>query len=60
MAKLRRFTEIIEDPGYADPARQNLPARNLVVLLVTSVAVIVGLLVWRYPGDHRDDSIDRR
>jgi hypothetical protein len=47
--ELDRRLAVVEDPAYEDPARADLPARDLVILLVASVAVIVAALGWGYP-----------
>jgi hypothetical protein len=47
--ELDRRLAVVEDPAYDDPARVDLPVRDLVVLLVGSVAVIVAALGWGYP-----------
>ncbi len=41
---------VIEDPGYVDPARADLPARDLVLLAVVGALVVVLMIVWSYPA----------
>ena len=41
---------VIEDPDYDDPARDDLPARDLVILAVLSVLAVVLMIVWSYPA----------
>ena len=41
---------VLEDPNYDDPARADLPARDLVLLAVLSVLTIVLMVVWSYPA----------
>ena len=41
---------VLEDPTYDDPARADLPARDLVLLAVVSVLTIVLMVVWSYPA----------
>jgi len=41
---------VIEDPGYEDPARMDLPARDLVLLAVLGVLTIVLMIVWSSPA----------
>ncbi len=41
---------VIEDPTYDDPARADLPARDLVLLAVLSVLTVVGMIIWSYPA----------
>lgn len=47
--ELDRRLAVVEDPAYEDPAGADLPARDLVILLVASVAVIAAALGWGYP-----------
>lgn len=48
-AELDRRLEIIEDPGYHDPANTDLPGRDLLILVLASVVVIALLMAWGYP-----------
>ena len=41
---------VIEDPHYEDPARADLPARDLVLLAVLAGLTIVLMIVWSYPA----------
>jgi hypothetical protein len=47
--ELDRRLAVVEDPAYEDPARADPPVRDLVLLLVASVAVIAAALWWGYP-----------
>ncbi|RZU32045.1 hypothetical protein [Blastococcus saxobsidens] len=48
--ELQARLAVIEDPTYDDPARADLPARDLVVLAVLGVLTIVAMIVWSYPA----------
>jgi hypothetical protein len=41
---------VIEDPDYVDPARADLPARDLTLLVVLGAVLIVLMFVWSYPS----------
>jgi hypothetical protein len=47
--ELQRRLALLEDPEYHDPARADLPARDLVVLLIAAVVLIAAMLAWGYP-----------
>lgn len=47
--ELERRLGILDDPEYPDPARAELPARDLIALLTMAVIVIAALLTWCYP-----------
>ena len=49
-AELQRRLALIEDPAYADPARRDLPAQDLVLLVVLSALVIALAWWWGYPA----------
>jgi hypothetical protein len=46
--ELERRLEILEAPGYEDPARKDLPALDLVILTVAVVVTVVFLYWWGY------------
>lgn len=46
--ELQRRLDTIEAPDYEDPARRDLPAIDLVVVLIVSAVVIVLVHVWGY------------
>lgn len=46
--ELQRRLEAIEAPDYEDPARRDLPAADLVVLVALVVVAVVGLYWWGY------------
>ncbi len=48
--ELQARLAVIEDPDYVDPARADLPGRDLVLLAVLGALVIVLLIVWSYPA----------
>ena len=48
--ELQARLAVIEDPGYVDPARADLPARDLVILTVLGALVVVLMIVWSYPA----------
>ena len=48
--ELQARLAVIEDPGYVDPARADLPARDLMLLLVAGALVIALMIVWSYPA----------
>ena len=41
---------LIEDPEYVDPAREDLPRRDLVLLAVVGALVVVLMIAWSYPA----------
>ena len=41
---------VLEDPEYVDPARADLPARDLAVLAVLGLVLIVAMIWWSYPA----------
>lgn len=47
--ELQRRLAVLEDPEYHDPARADLPARDLVALLIAAVVLISAMLAWGYP-----------
>ncbi|WP_317493542.1 hypothetical protein [Haloechinothrix sp. LS1_15] len=47
--ELDRRLEIIEDPEYTDPAREDMPGRELAWLAVASLVLIVVMFAWGYP-----------
>ena len=49
-AELERRLRVIEDPSHDDPARQDLPARDLVVLAALGAVLVVLMWVWGYPA----------
>jgi hypothetical protein len=49
-AELSRRLATIEDPGYADPARVDLPRADLVVLAVGVLVAVVVMWLWGYPA----------
>jgi hypothetical protein len=48
--ELQARLAVIEDAGYVDPARTDLPGRDLVVLAVLGGLLIVLMVVWSYPA----------
>ncbi len=48
--ELQARLAVIEDPGYVDPAREDLPARDLVLLVVLGALVVALMIVWSYPA----------
>ncbi len=48
--ELQERLAVIEDPGYVDPARDDLPRRDVVLLAVLGALVIVLMIVWSYPA----------
>lgn len=49
-AKLQDRLAVIEDPGYIDPALRNLPARDVVLLIVGSVVLVALMWFWGHPA----------
>lgn len=47
---LERRLAVIEDPDYVDPAREDLPARDLGLLTIIGAVVVVLLVLWTYPA----------
>lgn len=47
--ELDRRLDIIEDPDFHDPARQDLPGRELAWLAAASLVLIIAMLAWGYP-----------
>jgi hypothetical protein len=47
--ELDRRLAIVENPDYEDPAAADLPARDLVILLLGSAGLVIALLAWGYP-----------
>jgi hypothetical protein len=41
---------VIEDPDYVDPARADLPARDLALLVVLGAVLIALMIWWSYPA----------
>ena len=48
--ELQARLAVIEDPAYVDPARADLPARDLMILVVLGALLIVALIWWSYPA----------
>lgn len=48
--ELQARLSVLEDPGYVDPARADLPARDLVLLVVLGALVVALMIVWSYPA----------
>ena len=48
--ELRTRLAVIEDPAYVDPAREDLPWRDLTLLAVVGGLLIVLMIVWSYPA----------
>ncbi|MDP5182010.1 hypothetical protein QOZ88_05115 [Blastococcus sp. BMG 814] len=48
--ELQARLAVIEDPGYVDPARADLPGRDLALLVVLGGLLIVLMIVWSYPA----------
>jgi hypothetical protein len=48
--ELRHRLTLIEDPGYVDPARRDLPALDLVLLTAVGGCLIVAMWLWGYPA----------
>ncbi|MGY1813596.1 hypothetical protein [Blastococcus sp. SYSU D00820] len=48
--ELQARLAVIEDPDYVDPARADLPARDLVLLVVLGALLIVAMIWWSYPA----------
>ena len=48
--ELQARLAVIEDRGYVDSARADLPARDLVLLAVLGGLLIVLMIVWSYPA----------
>jgi hypothetical protein len=40
----------IESPHYADPAREDLPGRDLTLLVAFGGLLIVLMFLWSYPA----------
>lgn len=49
-SELARRLAVLEDPEYVDPARRDLPARDLVLLTAVGALVIALMWWWGYPG----------
>jgi hypothetical protein len=49
-AELSRRLATIEDPGYDDPARADLPRADLILLAVGVVVVVIAMWLWGYPA----------
>ena len=48
--ELQARLAVIEDPDYVDPARADLPARDVTLLVALGVVLIVLLIWWSYPA----------
>ncbi len=48
--ELQARLAVIEDPDYVDPARADLPGRDVVLLVVLGALVIALMIVWSYPA----------
>ncbi|WP_199580416.1 hypothetical protein [Blastococcus sp. TBT05-19] len=48
--ELQARLAVIEDPGYVDPARADLPARDIVLLVVLGALLVLAMIVWSYPA----------
>lgn len=48
--ELQARLAVIEEPGYVDPARADLPIRDLAVLAVLGVLLVVAMVLWSYPA----------
>lgn len=48
--ELQARLAVIEDPDYVDPARADLPARDLTILVVLGAVLVVLLILWSYPA----------
>jgi hypothetical protein len=48
--ELQARLAVIEDPGYDDPARADLPARDILLLVVLGALLVVAMIVWSYPA----------
>lgn len=48
--ELQARLAVIEDPGYVDPARADLPARDLTLLVVLGGLLVVLMIWWSYPA----------
>jgi hypothetical protein len=48
--ELQARLAVIEDPDYVDPARADLPARDLTLLVVAGVLLVVLMIWWSYPA----------
>ena len=46
--ELSRRLDLLEQPDYDDPARVDLPARELLLFLVASVVVMLLVHLWGY------------
>lgn len=49
-AELGRRLTVIEDPSYDDPARRDLPRRDVLALVVVGTLVIALMWWWGYPA----------
>jgi hypothetical protein len=48
--ELQARLAVIEDPDYVDPARADLPVRDLTILVVVGIVLIVAMIWWSYPA----------
>lgn len=48
--ELQARLAVIEDPTYDDPARVDLPVRDLALLAVLGALTVVLMIVWSYPA----------
>ena len=48
--ELQARLAVIEDPDYVDPARADLPALDLWLLVAVGLVVSVLMIVWSYPA----------
>ncbi|MGH3450922.1 MAG: hypothetical protein ACRDQW_09350 [Haloechinothrix sp.] len=47
--ELDRRLAIVEDHDYEDPAKADLPGRDLVLLLIAGALIISAMFWWGYP-----------
>lgn len=48
--ELHARLSVIEDPTYVDPARADLPVRDVLLLVLGTLVVVVAMVVWSHPA----------
>lgn len=48
--ELARRLRIIEEPGYDDPARRDVPRFDVALLVVGTVLLVVAMWLWGAPA----------
>jgi hypothetical protein len=48
--ELQARLAVIDDPDYVDPARADLPVRDLTLVVVLGGLLIVLMVWWSYPA----------